>query len=41
MSDQIRPQFSDVDTWGVTHRGKVRPENKDHFFLGSLPGGSR
>lgn len=36
MSDQIRPQFGDVDTWGVTHKGKVRPDNQDHFFLGSL-----
>lgn len=34
--DTRRPHFSDVDQWGVTHRGKVRSENQDHFFLGSL-----
>jgi len=41
MSDPARPQFSDVDAWGMTHRGKVRPDNKDHFFLGSLARGVR
>ena len=41
MSDQARPQFSDVDAWGMTHPGKVRPDNQDHFFLGSLARGVR
>ena len=41
MSDQARPQFSDIDAWGMTHRGKVRPDNHDHFFLGSLTRGVR
>lgn len=36
MNGQPRPRFSDIDAWGVTHRGKVRPNNQDHFFLGSL-----
>ncbi len=36
MRGQPRPRFSDIDAWGVTHRGKVRPDNQDHFFLGSL-----
>lgn len=39
MSNQARPQFSDVETWGVTHQGKLRSENMDHFFLGSLTRG--
>ncbi|NNM05877.1 MAG: serine/threonine-protein phosphatase [Gemmatimonadetes bacterium] len=36
MRNPARPQFSDVDTWGLTHRGKVRPDNEDHFLLGSI-----
>ena len=39
MSSQRRPQFPDVDSWGMTHPGKVRPDNKDHFFLGPLARG--
>jgi serine/threonine protein phosphatase PrpC len=31
-----RPQFSQIDAWGLTHRGKVRSENQDHFFAGAL-----
>jgi serine/threonine protein phosphatase PrpC len=31
-----RPQFSQIDAWGLTHRGKVRSENQDHFFVGAL-----
>jgi serine/threonine protein phosphatase PrpC len=31
-----RPQFSQIDAWGLTHQGKVRPENQDHFFVGAL-----
>jgi protein phosphatase len=31
-----RPSFSDIDAWGLTHAGRVRDENQDHFFLGSL-----
>ena len=34
-----RPDFSDIDAWGLTHVGKVRAENHDHFFLGSLARG--
>lgn len=34
-----RPRFSDIDAWGVTHRGKVRPTNQDHFFVGALARG--
>ena len=41
MSDHVRPQFSDVDAWGMTHQGHVRPDNQDHFLLGSLIRGVR
>lgn len=34
-----RPDFSEIDAWGLTHRGKVRAENHDHFFLGALARG--
>ncbi|MDP2529058.1 MAG: protein phosphatase 2C domain-containing protein [Candidatus Palauibacterales bacterium] len=37
MSDTtVAPQFSDIDAWGATHRGNVRPDNQDHFLLGAL-----
>lgn len=28
-----------MDAWGLTHPGKVRTENQDHFFLGALARG--
>jgi len=34
-----RPQFSDIDAWALTHVGKMRPDNQDHFFQGSLARG--
>lgn len=30
------PRPQDVDLWGLTHRGKVREENQDHFLVGVL-----
>jgi serine/threonine protein phosphatase PrpC len=36
-----RPQFSNIDVWGLTHPGKVRPDNQDHYFTGSLARGVR
>ena len=39
MSQPYKPQFSDIDAWGLTHVGKRRKENQDHFFLGSLAEG--
>lgn len=30
------PRFSDIDSWGATHTGKVRDQNQDAFFVGSL-----
>ena len=35
-SERGRPEFSDIDAWGLTHPGLVREDNQDHFFLGSL-----
>lgn len=35
----LKPRNSDIDAWGVTHMGKVRKENQDHFFLGSMSRG--
>jgi protein phosphatase len=34
-----RPSYSDIDAWGLTHPGKVREDNQDHFFLGNLSRG--
>lgn len=34
-----RPRFDQIDAWGLTHPGKVRRENQDHFFLGALARG--
>jgi len=47
-----RPLMSEIDTFGLTHRGHVRPVNNDHFLIASfhrnlrvhytsLPGGIR
>jgi len=31
-----RPVFSDIDAWGTSHRGHVRKDNQDCFFVGAL-----
>ena len=31
-----KPADNEVDVWGLTHRGKVRETNQDHFLLSSL-----
>jgi len=31
-----RPRDSELDIYGLTHPGKVRPNNEDHFFVGAL-----
>jgi protein phosphatase len=31
-----RPEDSEIDIFGLTHPGKLRPENQDHFFVGQL-----
>ena len=32
----LKPTLRNIDAWGMTHIGKVREENQDHFFIGSL-----
>ena len=39
MSPSVRPAFSQIDAWGLTHPGKVRSENQDHFLVGALTRG--
>lgn len=39
MAGMVRPQFSQIDAWGVTHPGRVREVNQDHFFVGALARG--
>jgi protein phosphatase len=34
-----KPGHADIDAWGLTHPGKIREDNQDHFFLGSLARG--
>jgi len=31
-----KPRDDEIDVWGLTHPGKVRKSNQDHFLLGSL-----
>ena len=31
-----KPRDDEIDVWGLTHKGNVRPTNEDHFLLGSL-----
>lgn len=31
-----KPRDDEIDIFGLTHRGKVRAENQDHFVIGSL-----
>ena len=31
-----RPRDDELDLFGLTHRGKVRPENQDHFLLSTV-----
>jgi serine/threonine protein phosphatase PrpC len=41
MSEMPRPLFSHIDAWGVTHAGRVRPDNQDHYFVGNLARGAK
>jgi protein phosphatase len=36
---RAKPGHGDIDAWGLTHPGLVRPVNEDHYFLGSLSRG--
>ena len=31
-----KPRDEEIDVFGITHRGLVRPSNQDHFLVGSL-----
>ncbi|MEO8909780.1 MAG: protein phosphatase 2C domain-containing protein [Gemmatimonadaceae bacterium] len=31
-----KPRDDELDAFGITHAGKVRPTNQDHFLIGSL-----
>lgn len=31
-----KPRDADIDVYGLTHPGKVRKENQDHFLIGAL-----
>src|SRR5258708_10102082 len=31
-----KPRDDEIDVYGVTHTGKVRRENQDHFLIASL-----
>ncbi len=33
---KLKPCDEDIDVYGLTHVGKVRKENQDHFLIGSL-----
>jgi len=33
-----RPHDDELDVYGLTHPGKIRPDNQDHFLVGSLRG---
>lgn len=39
MSTKPKPQFGDIDGWGLTHPGNVRESNQDHFLGGALASG--
>ncbi|HJQ53449.1 MAG TPA: hypothetical protein VJ825_06355, partial [Gemmatimonadaceae bacterium] len=33
-----RPRDDEIDAYGLTHVGKVRSQNQDHFLVGQLRG---
>lgn len=39
MGGIVRPQFTQIDAWGIRHQGKVRETNQDHFFVGAIARG--
>ena len=36
ISNERKPRDDEIDVYGVTHAGKVRPENQDHFLLATV-----
>ena len=39
MDKKRVPRLDDADGWGLTHPGKVREANQDHFLIGQLTSG--
>lgn len=39
MPGTVGPQFHQIDAWGLTHIGKVRATNQDHYLTGHLAAG--
>ena len=38
MIMERRPRDDEIDAYGLTHVGKVRSQNQDHFLVGQLRG---
>ena len=36
ISSQRKPRDDEIDVYGLTHPGRVRNENQDHFLICSL-----
>ncbi|MEQ1691910.1 MAG: protein phosphatase 2C domain-containing protein [Gemmatimonas sp.] len=36
LSPDRRPRDDEIETYGLTHTGKVRPNNQDHFLLATI-----
>ncbi|MGH7645139.1 MAG: PP2C family protein-serine/threonine phosphatase, partial [Gemmatimonadales bacterium] len=36
VADARKPRDDEIDVWGLTHPGKVRKTNNDHFLLGAV-----
>ena len=36
ISNERKPRDDEIDVYGVTHAGRVRPENQDHFLLATV-----
>ena len=32
----VRPKDDELDLFGITHQGKVRKENQDHFLVSTV-----
>lgn len=36
MTDNRKPDDDEIDVFGLSHQGKVRPNNQDHFLLATI-----
>jgi Serine/threonine protein phosphatase len=36
MQDALRPSDDELDLFGITHQGKVRTENQDHYLISTV-----